>query len=76
VNNGRTTVIVKRGDTKTVVEVRTGRVGTAGTEITDGLSEGDVLVLPATAAAASDSVLGLGLDGGAPPGAGPSGSRS
>lgn len=49
--DGRTSVIRVQGSDQQRVEVTTGLVGTAGTEIRDGLKEGDRVVLTATAEA-------------------------
>jgi HlyD family secretion protein len=54
------TVTVRRNGVDTVVPVETGLVGDATTEITGGLAEGDVVVLPSPGAAPSSS-------GGLPP---------
>lgn len=43
---GRATVTRRSNNTDTTVDVRTGLVGTTGTEITAGLAEGDQVVLP------------------------------
>lgn len=46
--DGRSTVTRRQGQADSPVVVRTGLVGTAGTEITSGLAVGDDVVLPST----------------------------
>ncbi|MDO8731054.1 MAG: HlyD family efflux transporter periplasmic adaptor subunit [Actinomycetota bacterium] len=60
---GSSTVTVKRGDQETVVQVVTGVKGDSTTEITSGLTAGDVIVLP-TAATSSTGFPTGGIPGG------------
>ena len=64
---GSSTVTVQKGDQQTVVQVAVGIKGDSTTEITSGLSAGDVIVIP-TAAASSSGFPAGGIPGGLPGG--------
>ncbi|HBJ73776.1 MAG TPA: hypothetical protein DDY88_08775 [Actinobacteria bacterium] len=60
---GSSTVTVKKGDQESIVQVVTGVKGDSTTEITSGLSAGDVIVLP-TATTSSTGFPSGGIPGG------------
>lgn len=60
---GSSTVTVKTGEQETVVQVTTGVKGDSTTEITNGLSAGDVIVLP-TATTSTSGFPSGGIPGG------------
>ena len=57
------TVSVQHGTTYTTTPVQIGLVGTSTTEITSGVSEGDVLRLPTSSSSASTSFPSFGGGG-------------
>lgn len=61
----RHTVTVRRNGTDTTVPVDIGLVGDTTTEITSGVQEGDVLVLPSTGGTATGSTTPSGTNSGA-----------
>ncbi|MDP2288798.1 MAG: efflux RND transporter periplasmic adaptor subunit [Actinomycetota bacterium] len=60
---GSSTVTVKKGEQETVVQVVVGVKGDSTTEITNGLSAGDIIVLP-TASASNSGFPAGGIPGG------------
>ena len=54
---GRSVVTIRKGAVDTRTTVETGLVGSEGTEITSGLSDGDVVVVPSTGASSALSGL-------------------
>ncbi len=77
-NNGQTYVIVTKGGVQTNTDVTVGRTFGAATEITQGLSEGDEVVVPAEASSSGSRQPGAyrsGFGGSGRPSGFPSGAR-
>jgi HlyD family secretion protein len=74
--DGRSTVTRRANGTDSVVEVKTGLVGAAGTEIVAGLAERDLLVLPTGNNAGTFTFPGAGGSSGSSGSASPSSSAS
>ena len=62
---GRSVVTIRKGTVDTRATVQTGLVGSEGTEITSGLRDGDIVIVPSTSSTSALSSFARSAIGGA-----------